>query len=83
MYNKKNQRRTFMTGFELINEAISHKPTGKVPYSIVLTGEAYDAYGDSLLEKYSNKQIMQDLHDGIISKWQAVSLAIGNHLLYV
>lgn len=72
-----------MTGFELVNEAVSHKSCGKVPYSIVLTGEAYDAYGDKLLEKYSSKQVMRDLNTGLISKWQAVSLAIGNHLLYV
>ncbi|MCL2775195.1 MAG: uroporphyrinogen decarboxylase family protein [Oscillospiraceae bacterium] len=72
-----------MTGRELINEITTHKSPGKVPYSIVLTTEAYEAYGDRLLAEYRNEQVMRDLTDGIISKPQAVSLALGNHLLYV
>lgn len=72
-----------MTGRELINQAIAHKYYEKIPYSIVLTTEAYDMYGERLLSKYGNEQVMRDLNGGIISKAQAVSLALGNHLLYV
>jgi len=72
-----------MTGRELINEIIAHKSPGKIPHSIVLTTEAYEAYGDRLLAEYRNEQVMRDLADKTISKAQAVSLAIGNHLLYV
>ena len=70
-------------GRELIIETIKHKSTGKVPYSVILTGEAYELYGDRLLADYGNARILQDFKNGIISKLQAVSLAIGNHLLYV
>lgn len=72
-----------MTGRELINQIMSHKSSGKVPYSIILTTEAYNIYGDSLLAEYHNDQVMRDFNNGLISKMQAVSLAIGNHLLYV
>ena len=68
---------------EIVNQALTHKFDGKVPYSIVLTGEAYDMYGDRLLIKYGSGQVMRDLSSGIISKAQAVSLAMGNYLIYV
>jgi len=71
-----------MTGQELIKNALNHK-SGKVPYSIMLTTEAYNLYGDRLLAEYRNNQVMEDLQAGIINKSQAVSLAIGNHLLHV
>jgi len=72
-----------MTRYELMKSAIAHKPCQYTPYSIVLTTEGYEAYGDRLLKDYPNEQVQEDLAKGILSKAQAVSLSIGNHLLYV
>jgi uroporphyrinogen decarboxylase len=72
-----------MCGRELITQSLAHKSSGKTPYSITLTGEGYNAYGDRLLARYNNEQVGRDLENGLITKQQAVSLAIGNHLLYV
>lgn len=68
---------------ELMKQTISHASTGYTPYSIYLTGEGYNAYGNKLLEDYNNPQVTADLRNGKIDFQQAVSLAIGNHVLYV
>jgi uroporphyrinogen decarboxylase len=72
-----------MTKRELVLKTLEHKNPGKVPQAIHLTGEGYEAYGDALLADYPNEQARRDLEAGIISKAQAVSLSIGNHILYV
>ena len=71
-----------MTGHELVNQALSHK-SGRVPYSIDLTSEACEVYGNRLLAEYRNELVMEDLGAGKLSKLEAVSLAIGNHILCV
>lgn len=72
-----------MTRRELIKTTLSHKNPGKVPYAINLTSEGNEAYGKQLLEDYPNPQVKKDLEAGIIDLAQAVSLTIGNHMLYV
>lgn len=72
-----------MTRREMIKNALAHKPQEAVPYAINLTVEGYDAYGDRLLEQYATPKILQDYRDGWLTKEQAVSLAIGNCMLYV
>lgn len=68
---------------ELTKNTIKHMYNGYTPYSIYLTGEGYNAYGIRLLEDYNNPQVMADFKSGKLNLMQAVSLAIGNHVLYV
>lgn len=68
---------------EVVRKTLQHKPQEIVPYAINLTGQGYDIYGDQLLREYASEQIMQDYKDGWLTKAQAVSLAIGNFMLYV
>jgi len=72
-----------LTRRDSIKKAITHEPQAAVPYAINLTGQGYSIYGKQLLEQYASSQIMQDLQDGWITFEQAVSLAIGNYMLYV
>jgi len=72
-----------MLKVDCVKKALRHEQDSHVPYAINLTGQGYDIYGDRLLETYASGQIMKDYRDGIFSKAQAVSLAIGNHMLYV
>ena len=72
-----------MTRYELMKSAIAHKSCKYTPYSIPLTMEAIDLYGDQLLKDYPNEQVNEDLAKGILTKFQAVSLAIGNHVVYL
>jgi uroporphyrinogen decarboxylase len=72
-----------MTNRELVIETLAHRNPGKVPQAIHLTGEGYQAYGETLLRDYPNKQVRQDYEAGIINLAQAVSLSIGNHILHV
>ena len=71
-----------MTKRELVYSAIAHKATAAVPQAINLTGEGYKAYGEQLLSDYPNPQVRSDLKDGKITFEQAVSLTIGNNVLY-
>jgi Uroporphyrinogen-III decarboxylase len=68
---------------ELVKNAIQHIATGYTPYSIYLTGEGYKDYGNKILEDYNNSQVMSDYKNGKIDFNQAVSLAMGNHVLYI
>lgn len=72
-----------MNRLDLVKNTIRHQSSNRTPYAIYLTGEGYKAYGEKLLEDYYNTQVMSDLKDGNIDFNQAVSLAIGNHVLYV
>ena len=71
-----------MTKRELVCSAIAHRPCRATPQAINLTGEGYRAYGQRLLEDYRNPQALADLEEGRISFEQAVSLSIGNNVLY-
>ena len=71
-----------MTKRELVYSAIAHKATAAVPQAINLTGEGYKAYGEQLLNDYPNPQVRSDLKEGKITFEQAVSLTIGNNVLY-
>ena len=72
-----------MTKFDMVKQALAHRNTGRVPYTVNLTGESYDCYGQKLLNKYASKQILDDLKNGMLSFNEAVSLAIGNNMLCV
>ena len=72
-----------MTKKEYILQAVEHKETDKVPYCIRLTGEAYEAYGEKLLEDFYNKEVQEDFKEGKIDFIQAVDLSIGNFLINV
>ena len=72
-----------MTGRELVYSALSHRQDIHTPQAINLTGDGYEAYGQRLLDDYHNDQVLSDLKAGRISFQQAVSLSIGNNVLYV
>jgi uroporphyrinogen decarboxylase len=72
-----------MTKRELVIKTLAHNNPGKIPQAIDLTGEACDLYGDRLLADYHNEQVRRDLEAGVISKSQAISLSIGNNILFV
>lgn len=72
-----------MSRRELALQTLTHKNSGHVPYAINLTSEGVKAYGDMLLQDYPCGRAKSDLEAGILSKAQAVSLSVGNHLLYV
>jgi uroporphyrinogen-III decarboxylase len=60
--------------------ALAHQPSTHVPYTINLTVEGYQAYGDALLERYATAEILADFQSSRVTKEEAVSLAIGNFM---
>jgi hypothetical protein len=68
---------------QLVHSTLAHQQNSRVPYSVMLTGEGYDAYGSRLLADYADRKAAEDLAAGKISLQQAVSLSIGNHILHV
>lgn len=72
-----------MTNRELIRAAAERRPAGAVPYYIGLTGEGYKAYGERLMHDYPDEKVQDDLAHGRINFNEAVSLSIGNNLLYL
>lgn len=72
-----------MTRRDLVKSAIRHEDNARTPYAINLTQEGYSAYGARLMNDYPNKQAQKDLRDGMLTLEQAVSLSIGNHMVYV
>jgi hypothetical protein len=62
---------------DLVKSALSHQASSRVPYTIHLTTEGYQAYADDLLKGYASAEILEDLRAGRFSKEEAVSLAIG------
>ena len=67
---------------ELVKNAINHTGGG-TPYCVALTGDGYAAYGEKLFRDYPNAKAEEDYRAGRLNLSQAVSLAIGNHVLYV
>ena len=65
---------------DLIKSALAHQPGQRVPYSINLTVEGLNAYGDDLLKQYASPEIWKDYERGKILKADAVSLSIGNFM---
>lgn len=72
-----------MSRKQLVHSTLAHQQNSRVPYSVMLTGEGYDAYGSRLLADYADRKAAEDLAAGKISLQQAVSLSIGNHILHV
>jgi uroporphyrinogen decarboxylase len=66
-----------------IKEALRHENTGYVPYAINFTKEAMDLYGERILQDYADKRVKADYKSGLLNLSEAVSLGIGNHILYV
>lgn len=65
---------------EEILKAVSRTGGDTVPFTIRLTEEGYDAYGDRLLKDYPCAKAREALSEGLISKRQAVELSIGNFM---
>jgi uroporphyrinogen decarboxylase len=65
---------------DLLKSALAHQPGQAVPYTINLTIEGYDAYGNDLIKTYASPEILDDLQRGRITRDDAVSLSIGNHM---
>lgn len=72
-----------MTRRELILSAIRHEASAKTPYMIPLTGLGYEAYGEQLMKDYPDERVQEDYAKGRLSLHEAVSLSVGNHMLYV
>lgn len=63
---------------DYVKAAFEHRETDKVPYCILLTQAAHEAYGERLLKAYASKDILDDYKEGLLNLGQAVHLAIGN-----
>ena len=72
-----------MTKRDLVRATLAHTPGLRVPYAVNFTGEALDAYGAKLLEDYASEQVLADYASGRLNLAEAVSIGIGNHMLYV
>ncbi len=72
-----------MTKRDYVIAAINHKNSDKVPFSINLTGEAMNLYGEKLLEDFHNPEVADDLKEGKISRDEAIYLSIGNYMSHV
>lgn len=72
-----------MTKREYVLKAVNHEKTDKVPYCIRLTEEAYQAYGERLLQDFPDKEVLDDLKEGKLDYYQAVDLSIGNFMFDV
>ncbi len=68
---------------ECIKEALAHRNSGRVPYAINFTAEALELYGERLVTDYASKQVVADYRSGRLNLAEAVSLGIGNHMLYI
>ncbi len=68
---------------ETIKQALAHKESGKVPYTIILAPESVEPYAPKLIERYANDKIKADLEAEKLNLIEAYSLDIGNCMLYV
>jgi len=72
-----------MTKTEVLKRTLNHETIPEVPYAINLAPEGYQVYGKRLLEQYATEQIKKDYEQGVFTLEQAVSMSIGNYMLYV
>jgi uroporphyrinogen-III decarboxylase len=72
-----------MLPLEVIRLALDHQSGAHVPYTVNLTPEAYQAYGDELLKTYATPEIFKDYSGGRVAYSEAVSLAIGNAMVCI
>lgn len=72
-----------MNKTEVIKKTLAHQDIPVVPYAINLVGKGYQLYGQRLLEQYADSRILEDYRRGMLTLQQAVSLALGNYILYV
>lgn len=72
-----------MNKTEVIKKTLDHQDIPVVPYAINLAGQGYALHGQRLLEAYASEKILEDYHRGMLTLPQAVSLSIGNYILYV
>lgn len=72
-----------MNKTEIIKQVLECKKNGIVPYSINLTREGYDIYGERLIEDYGSKKIKIDYKEGRLTRREASALAIGNYIVYI
>jgi len=67
----------------VVRDALAHRTSGAVPHCVSLAGDAFDAYHERLLDDYATPAIRDALAGGLVTTAQAVSLAIGNHLVQI
>lgn len=72
-----------MTKVEVVKQALKCSTDGPVPYSIYLTSQGYDAYGERLIEDYASEKIIKDYKEGRLDQKEAASLGIGNYIIYM
>ncbi|MGN1141141.1 MAG: uroporphyrinogen decarboxylase family protein [Oliverpabstia sp.] len=72
-----------MTKTEIVKETLKCKNRGIVPYSIYLSIQGYDVYGEQLIQEYASEKIKKDYKEGRLTKKEAASLAIGNYIMYI
>jgi len=69
-----------MNAKEIVKAAVEHRETGKVPYCIDFDKDGFNLYAEPLMKRYGSPRINKLLEKGIITQYEAVSLAIGNHV---
>lgn len=72
-----------MTKREAVKQALKCSGKGPVPYSIQLTYEGRQAYGEQLITEFADEKIKKDYREGRLNLRDAYNLAIGNYILYL
>lgn len=72
-----------MNKTDIVKRALQCKEDGPVPYSINLTGEGYEIYGDKLIEDFGSEKIKKDYREGRLTRSEAAALSIGNYVIYI
>ncbi|MCL1856750.1 MAG: hypothetical protein FWF84_03795 [Kiritimatiellaeota bacterium] len=72
-----------MTKREYVNQTIAHRECDRVPFSITLTGEAMEVYGDQLIKDFPDKEVAEDYRKGVLTKGEAAYLSIGNYTMFM
>ena len=69
-----------MNACEMVKAAVEHKETGMAPYRIDWTFEAFNMYSSRIMARYSTPGIRHLLEKGVLDEYEALQLAIGNHV---
>ena len=66
---------------DLVQSAINHQGGNAVPYYIDLCNETIDKYKEAFVKDFFDKDVAEDYKAGGLSLYDAVNLAIGNHMI--
>jgi len=72
-----------MNKTDYVKSALRFENADKVPYSINLTGDGYQAYGEQLIADYGSEKIKADYAEGRLTLMEATALAIGNYIVFL